>query len=69
VITFSIRFSDTSRSRAFILKLVIQTVFIGCGPQNLIEALRELIEALRELIETLRRLIAVLKNWLKRSAD
>jgi L-cystine uptake protein TcyP (sodium:dicarboxylate symporter family) len=45
-----------------VLAVVIQTVFIGCGAQNLIEALRELIEALRELI-------AVLKNWLKRSAN
>jgi hypothetical protein len=57
-----VRFSDTSQSRTLILKSLIQTVFIGCGPQNLIEALRELIEALRELI-------AVLKNWLRRSAD
>jgi hypothetical protein len=62
VIVSSVRFSDTSRSRAIILKSVIQTCFIGCGPQNLIEALRKLIEALRELIEALRELVAVLKN-------
>jgi hypothetical protein len=61
VSVFSIQFSDNYRARAIILKSVIQTVFIGCGAQNLIEALRELIEALRELVEALRELIAVLK--------
>jgi hypothetical protein len=36
VIVFSVRFSDTSRSRTFILKSVIQTVFIVCGHDLLI---------------------------------